>query len=96
MDSKKDANENLGSSRCSTAYTHRLTIYLDHTGNNSNITTDTNTPDIVQRQITEAMDAYYRYRWWMRPRTFLLMGGTPVIAIPIEKVLCCMIEPIRP
>lgn len=95
-----EANEtggkDFGSRHCSTACTHRLTIYLDHAGINSNITTDTNTPDIVQRQITDAMDEYYRFRWWMRRKTFLLMGGTPVIAIPIEKVLCFKIEPIRP
>lgn len=71
-------------------HTHRLTIYLDHSGFNTNVSIETSEPDTVRKELVDAIHAYYR-NWFRRP-TMLTMAGNPDITIPIPKVLCFRIE----
>jgi len=70
---------------------HRVTFLLDHPGTNTSVTTDTNAPDVFERAICEAIDAYHR-SWWRRP-TYIRLAGNPTIVIPIHKILLFKIEP---
>lgn len=75
-------------------HSHKVTIFLEHPGSSTTVTTETSEPDIVTRQIIDSLDRYYRYRWLRRSKTCLVITGKPTMVIPLEKLLFFKIEPI--
>lgn len=73
-------------------YTHRLTIYLDHNGANSTITTDINDPSISQAEIENAIASFYGKK--MFRKTHIVLRGSPLITVPVAKILCCTVKPL--
>ena len=77
---------------CSTAFSHRITFFLE--GGDS-VSTDTNAPDVCRQEIQQGLDGYYR-RWWQRrDKTSFSLEGESQVVIPIAKVQCFKVEPIR-
>lgn len=77
---------------CSTEFSHRVTLFLE---GGASVSTDTNSPEVCRQQIQEGLNGYYR-RWWQRrTETTMVIDGESQCVIPIAKILCFKIEPIR-